>query len=124
MRSAALRKVSAFAGWLARAASASRERQGLCATPPSARPAERMVSPSQLEAGSDGDEREGVALAVARLEVPGVLCEFCGGQSDGGDELAGLEDGVECGVVTGKAMEGGDGDRALAAGGRGLRPAR
>ena len=29
-----------------------------------------------LESGGDGDEGEGVALAVADLEVVGVLCEF------------------------------------------------
>ena len=44
----------------------------------------------ELEAGGDGDEREGVALAVAGFEVPGVLCEFRSWKSDGGDELVGL----------------------------------
>ena len=75
-----------------------------------------MVLPLDLEAGGDGDEGEGVALAVADLEVVGVLCELRRGEFDCGDELVGLEVGVELRGGAGEAVEVGDGDGALAVG--------
>ena len=67
-----------------------------------------------LEAGGDGDQSEGVALAVADFEVVGVLCELRRGELDGGDELVGLEVGVELRGGAGETVEVGDGDGALA----------
>src|SRR5206468_10666190 len=69
-----------------------------------------------LEAGCDGDQGEGVALAVADLEVVGVLGELWRGEFDCGDELVGLEVGVELWSGAGESVEVGDGDGAFALG--------
>ena len=77
----------------------------------------RMVVAAHLEAGGDGDEREGVALAVANLEVLGVSLRISrAGSSTAVMSSSGLRIGVELRGVAGEAMEVGDGDGPLALG--------
>ena len=73
-----------------------------------------MVLPSSLEACGYGDEREGVALAVADFEVVGVFGELRRGEFDGGDEFVGLERGFDVRRAAGEKMEVVKGDGALA----------
>ena len=61
-----------------------------------------------LETGGDRDQGEGVALAVADLEVVGVLGELWCGELDCGDEFVGLEISVELWGGAGEAMEAGE----------------
>ncbi|OEJ93759.1 hypothetical protein J116_004035 [Streptomyces thermolilacinus SPC6] len=65
----------------------------------------------QVEDGGGGDQGEGVRGAVAGLAVRGGQPGGRGGQRDGGDQLAGLDDGVQFGVVAGQPVEIGGGHR-------------
>ena len=70
----------------------------------------------QLEACGDGDESEGVTLAIADFEVIGVLGELWSWEFDRCDEFVGVEIGVELWRGAGETVEVGDWDGAFALG--------
>ena len=68
----------------------------------------------QLHRGGDGEHREREARPVADLPIRRAR----GGRAelDGGDQVAGVEDGVVLRLVAGQPVQAGDRDRALAVG--------
>ena len=87
-----------------------RSRQGLCATPPSARRASVIVSPSISSAAATDTSANAYDVAVADLQVRVVLGEALRGQIDRRDDLVRPAGCVSrCGVSPGRRWNSANG---------------